>query len=219
MLGTVLFFAGFALTLVVANSQQERIISVNTINEARDTWEVSGNFTHGRRLISSITPGKIWLYFLEPTDEYSFDNLVVPIIIVDPYGGRTELEVIYASATPHPTTGEPRMDLFLIKLVSNAGGLAFEASNQKDVINGTYYYNEISGIVQYDGAYKVQVDNSTFGAGPPMKLNLEEVSFVKEHPYMFFVPVGVIFMGAGVAMPVWKARKRKSRRRPKLIKS
>lgn len=204
--GIILLLTGLIVTTVATTVQQEKTIFIRSVDGGLGKLEVSGNFSQGNRLRLEISPGEEWYMFLDVTDEYNFDNIAAYVTIVDPYGRKSELEAVFVSP-PNPSA--KGVTFFLAKLMSNEGGLTFEKSNEKVVINTTTYYNSLSAIVNYNGFYNVSV----WGMPTmPHALNLYEETLGKEYPYLFLIPVGATLIAVGVVLSAWTIRRRKLRR-------
>lgn len=201
--GIILLFTGIIAISATANLEEEKVISSDPVDRKKHSWEVSGNFSRGKRLKLTIAPGKHWYFFAEQTDEYDFPHLIVQVTICDSLERKTELEAIFV---PYP--GSESLDLLAVKLISNSGGLTLEKSNEIELTNETGYYKEISGIVNCDGIYKARVD-SVWLPNPPAVLTLYCQLIKKEHPYWFVIPMGGALIVGGAFLSMWAAKKPK----------
>jgi type II secretory pathway pseudopilin PulG len=211
----ILLLAGVITISVTANVKEEKIIentqvarkTASDLDNTASSWSISGNFTKGRKLHVIIQPGKNWM--AEPAPGY--DYLDLPVSISDPQGGETRVKVTF---TTDPF-GIHDLQIESVEMVSDGGGLTFEESNKIQTINGTDFYNEAGGIVNYYGVYNVTVYRSMGVTTPPSILGLDSLLIEVEYPYWFVTVSGAGLIVIGVSLLIWV---RKSPQRKRIVK-
>lgn len=204
--GVILLLTGLIVTTALAAAQRQTVVSSRVVDARLDASEGSGDFSQGSRLRVTVSPGDNWGMLLEKSDEYNFDHVAISVTIVDPYGMQSELEAVFVSPPTSQGYSTQGLTLFLVKLVSNNGGLTFERSNEKAVTNAAAYYSSISAIVNFTGSYHVSIDAIAHS------LDLYEETLSIEHPYLFLVPAGATLAAAGAVLSVLAVRRDKPRR-------
>jgi len=208
VLGLIIFVIGIVVTPWAALSRKKIVLSTEVVGEVINEFEVLGNFSKGNRLTLTIARGHYWMAY-DRTDEFDFPHLPVDVSIVDPKGGKTNFTGIFTQ-----TGSEALWGFFTAKLTSNDGGLAIEEENVMTKENKTIYCFKISGIVNYNGAYKAVVSRIGLPT-PPALLRLSKQVIEVEYPYLFVIPIGGALIVSGVAVSIWaiKGGKHKRHRR------
>jgi hypothetical protein len=202
-LGLIILVIGLGVAIWAGTFRKKVVLSTKLENDILEGSRTSGSFDVGNRLNITISPNPT-LWFAEPkNDEYSFSHLEVDVSITDPKGGKTNFTVIFAQ---EPNTLS--LQFFIAKLVSNDGGLIIEEENIKVKANTTIYCSRISGIVAYNGTYSVVV-------GPdlpaPHHIYLYKQEIAIESPYLYAVPISMVFIAPGIVLLTKATRKPKRR--------
>lgn len=225
-LGLICLLVGFLIILWAASYETKVNSSTFLVGETRLSWEVSSllsNFTAGNRLIFQITPAREWGFMLDPWQGTDFpiqkDHLSIDISIIDPNGGKTNMTVYFVEAGPAEIYVP--IQFFAATVISNDGGLSMEKEYIIAEKNGTAYYNynnAVSGIVNYDGPYKVVIINDYALGTKPLHLELYKQYVEREKPYFFLVPIGGIIIGIGFVLIVIAMRKTRHKVRQGIVK-
>jgi hypothetical protein len=177
---------------------------------ARDSWQVSRNFTAQQRLIVSIVTGRDWSMLAERTDEYPQDALLVSLVIIDPKGGKTKLEVVYFAMADEGSYLQRSLYFFAADLSSNDGGLAFEESNIVRE-NTSVYIKKLNGTTNYEGRYEAIINQTESGLpSPPIRLTLSKQQIRIVQPFLLVAPLGGVLIASG-AYALIRARRRGER--------
>jgi len=217
------------ITIVWAATFYTEVVLSNKSWKNHDTWEISGDFKKGNRLVFYMIPGKFWFGEpLGPDAGFPFDAAIfIDVSIIDPKGGKTVFTAVYAQVpTQQPF---PKWELFGAEVKSNDGGLIIEENTLWWKADGIPYYNYyghpsigdmngFGGIVKYDGEYKVIVNQERSDKPTSLELFRQEISF--EQPFLFLIPIGATILSAGAALGIWGVwGVRKSKYRTRRLKT
>lgn len=177
-----------------------------------NSWSISANYSAQQRLILKIAPGKDWAMYAGVTGEYDMgtgmptDVLLVHVVVTDPKGGNTKVEVVYIAYESEGQQMQRTLFIFADKILSDGGGLAFEEQYIQQRVNSTILLQppkapldgQFMGITNYEGKYELTIlQNESDTPNPPSSLTLykQPVKFVQ--PFLLIAPVGCVSIVAG----------------------
>ena len=221
--GIILLILGYALIIWGAGFKVKIVIESRIAGSEIDSFEVSGNFSAGSRLVLDLAPGKEWWIWFEPSSGLSNwplqqDAALVEITIIDPHKGKTNITLYFVKVQ---TAAEPRGQFFGGVVESNGGGLEMEEEYIIAEKNGTKYYNykdnnyknKFSAITKFNGNYTAVITNQYEGyfIGPPSKFTMIEEKLREERPYFYLIPVGGVAFTSGIIL-IMSTRSKKPKR-------
>lgn len=209
----LLLFSGVIIVSATANIRQEKIIETtkvarkvaSVLDEAASSWSISGDFTKGRKLHVVIQPGRNWVG--ESAPGYSY--IILNVSIRDPQGGETLVRVTFTA----DAMGTYSLQIDRVEVVSDGGGLTFEESDKFDTVNGTDYYDELWGIVNYSGSYNATVYRAAGVFSPPSILGLDSLLIEVEHPYLYVTVLGAGLIVISACLVIWGQKSSHAKRR------
>ena len=157
-IGLVIFFAGVILLSYSIQSQEIKVITDNLVSYVENgpdepkLWSVSANLTEGDRIFVLITAGLDWPFgYFEP-NERNIPILTVIVDVIDPHGNITRFATEYTKPPPGMAP-ETRLIVWNRTLLRNEGGI-----DPSPLYDGDRkLYEEIGGIVRYNGTYTVKI--------------------------------------------------------------
>jgi len=182
-LGVIILFAG-VIIFSLSNSPPVEKEDVVLIEELRETFDISGNFDKGEKLL---------VFFHAPNWDGPYpipdpDSAIVDVDVLDPFDNKTEFRIQF----------NRRQNPELWLRSNDTGGL--------DV---TLPLEGVVGVTKYTGEYKAHIIEKAamyYNFSPPPVLRLFKVVMEVDYPYRNYLPVGAGLAVVGVAVTVWGAR-------------
>jgi len=182
-LGVIMLFVG-VIMFSVSNFPPVEKEDVVLIEELLETFDISGNFDKGEKLL---------VFFHAPNwgGPYPIpdpDSAIVDVDVLDPFDNKTE---------------------FRIQFNRRANPELWLRSNDTGGLDITQPLEGIVGVTKYAGEYKAHIKELAaiyYNSAPPPVLRLYKVLVDMVYPYRNYLPVGVGLVVVGVAVTVWGAR-------------
>ena len=203
VIGIILLLTG--MVTISYSLMPEDKVSYEEVNKKIKSYEVSGNFSKGDKIVVLTEPNKIWANLaIENFKNYPPRFLRVNYSIIDPFGKETRFGLIYCRFDSQ--YGDPKIAPFAVQLIFNDGALEVNATSDG-------YVPEVGGIALVSGEYTVRILQTV---PEPSFISLLKETHSNIYPWSFLLPIGITITAAGGASLPFAARKGKTSQKRKI---